>query len=94
MRTPRETMVLCACCPAPCRRVIDAAQPEQIETKTPSAMALIALAVMDGEMDLDDDVRQALSRTPAIRACQAACPYELDMAAVIDGFVSAEGHPA
>ena len=84
MSTDRENFVLCACCPCPCRRLIAAEAQEQIETATPSAMSMIALAVLDGAMDVDAAVRQAFGRTAVIRPCRAACPYDLDIAGAID----------
>lgn len=84
MSTDRENFVLCACCPCPCRRLIAAEAQEQIETATPSAMSMIALAVLDGAMDVDAAVRQAFGRTEVIRPCRAACPYDLDIAGAID----------
>lgn len=84
MTTDRENFVLCACCPCPCRRLISAEAQEQIETATPSALSMIALAVLDGAMDVDAAVRQAFGRTDVIRPCRAACPYDLDIAGAID----------
>lgn len=88
MTTERENFVLCACCPCPCRRVIAAQAQEQIETATPSAMSMIALAVLDGALDFDAAVRQAFSRTEVIRPCRAACPYDLDIAGAVDRLVA------
>ena len=47
-------------------------------------MSMIALAVLDGAMDFDVDVRRAFDRTAVIRPCRAACPYDLDIAGAID----------
>lgn len=84
MTTERENFMLCACCPCPCRRNIAVEGQEQIETATPSAMSLIALAVLDEAIDVDAAVRTAFGRTKAIRSCRAACPYDLDIAGAID----------
>ena len=91
MSTERETFLLCACCPSPCRRVISRDLPNQIETTTPSAMSMIALAVIDKQMTCDDDVLRALSMTEAIRPCGAVCPYQLDIASSIEYFIAARG---
>jgi hypothetical protein len=85
----RDLFRLCACCPSPCRRAIPADAEPQIETVTPSALSMIALAVIDGELDFDDPVRRALSRTGAARHCRAACTYGLDVAGAVDAFVAA-----
>lgn len=88
MTIDRETFVLCACCPCPCRRAIAAQPQEQIETTTPSAMSMIALAVLDGALDFDTAVRHAFSRTEVIRPCRAVCPYDLDIADAVDRLVA------
>ena len=92
MTTDRDLFLLCACCPCPCRRVIASDAQEQIETATPSAMAMIALAVLDGALDFDLAAQRAFSRTEMIRPCKAACPYELDIAGAIDKFATGGFH--
>lgn len=86
--TPRELLRFCACCPNPCRRAIPADAPVQVETQTPSALALIALAVIDGELPFDADARRVLRRTEQARLCRAACPYDHDIAGAIDTLVA------
>lgn len=84
----RQTLRLCACCPNPCRRAIPPDAARQVETDTPSALAMVALAVIDGAMDFDEPVRHALSRTQAAHHCRDACTYGLDIASTIDAFVA------
>jgi len=85
---PRDMFRLCACCPSPCRRAIPADASPQIETVTPSALSMIALAVIDGALDFDEPVRRSLSRTAAAHLCRPACPYGYDIAGAIDAFVA------
>ncbi|TDP74505.1 hypothetical protein [Roseateles toxinivorans] len=80
----RELMRFCACCPNPCRRDVPASLARQVESETPSALALIALAVIDGHLPYDADAQAALSRTEAAHACKAACPYGYDIAGAVD----------
>ena len=88
LTTDREMFRLCACCPCPCRRVIASDSQEQIETATPSAMSMIALAILDGALDFDSTVQRAFNRTEVIRPCKAVCPYGLDIADAIDKFAT------
>lgn len=89
MSDARDVFRLCACCPSPCRRAIPADTEPQVETVTPSALSMIALAVIDGELDFDAPVRRALSRTGAARHCRAVCTYGLDVAGTVEAFVAA-----
>lgn len=84
----RDTLRRCACCPSPCRRAIPPDTARQVETDTPSGLAMIALAVIDGALDFDEPVRRALSRTDAAHRCRAACTYGYDIATTIDAFVA------
>lgn len=84
----RDTFRLCACCPSPCRRAIPADGVPQVETVTPSALSMIALAVIDGALGFDAPVRRALADTGAARHCRPACTYGLDIAGAIDAFVA------
>jgi hypothetical protein len=78
----------CACCPSPCRRAIPADAPEQLESDTPSALSMITLAVIDGQLDFDMPVRRALGRTALARHCTPACPYGYDIAGSVEAFVA------
>jgi hypothetical protein len=86
--TPRQLLRFCACCPNPCRRAMPADAPRQAETVTPSALALIALAVIDGHLPFNADARRVLQHTEQARACRAACPYDHDIAGTIDALVA------
>ncbi|MEF7617269.1 hypothetical protein V4F39_25380 [Aquincola sp. MAHUQ-54] len=85
----RDLFRFCACCPNPCRRAVPAGDDGlQTESQTPSALSLIALAVIDGALPFDEGTRRALARTAAAHACRPACPYGFDIAGAIDAFRS------
>ena len=88
MNDARQLMRFCACCPNPCRRAIPPDAARQVESETPSAMAMIALAVIDGQLPYDADVRDSLARTGVTRLCRAACPYDYDIAGAIEGLTA------
>jgi Fe-S oxidoreductase len=62
-----------------------AAQPE---STTPTALAMIALAVIDGQLSFDASTRGALARLSGARSCVAACPYGYDIAALVADFAT------
>ncbi|MBP6513707.1 MAG: hypothetical protein KA224_00895 [Steroidobacteraceae bacterium] len=91
MTDTRPLFRFCACCPAPCRSVLGTADELQHESRTPSSLSLIALAVIDGQLPWDGASRAALVRTEAAHACARACPYGHDVSAAIDAFVAQRG---
>lgn len=93
---PHELFRFCACCPSPCRSAMPADAESQIQSETPSSLSLVALAVLEGELEFDAGTRNALLRTAGARACVAACPYGHDVASAITEFVEQRGeglHP-
>lgn len=84
----RELFLTCACCPNQCRTALAASEPMQAESLTPSALALVALAVVDGQLANDVSVREALGRTAPARACVPLCPYGHDIPAAVDEFLA------
>jgi Fe-S oxidoreductase len=62
-----------------------AAQPE---STTPTALAMIALAVSNGQLPFDASTRAALARLAGARSCAAACPYGYDIAALVAEFAA------
>lgn len=73
-----KNLVICAFCPNTCRPAI-AAQGIQVEAQTPSALALITVAVLQGRIALDDQTRAVLARRDAVNASVGHCTYKLDM---------------
>ena len=84
----RALLRTCACCPNQCRTALPPREPMQAESLTPSALALVALAVIDGQLANDASVREALGRTAPARACVPLCPYGHDVPTAIDEFLA------
>jgi hypothetical protein len=74
----------CAFCPNTCRPSHSAESPVQIESQTPSAMSLLALAYLDGRLREDSGVLAALQRREAVRESRGACTYGFDIDAALD----------
>jgi hypothetical protein len=79
-----ETLRTCAFCPNTCRSSHSAAAQVQIESQTPSAMSLLALAFLAGRLDSDSGVVQALRRREAVRESLGHCTYGLDIDAALN----------
>ena len=84
MSSPLETLRTCAFCPNTCRPSHSAAARLQIESQTPSAISLLALAFLDGLLDEDSGVVQALRRREAVRESLGHCSYGLDIDAALN----------
>ncbi len=84
MNTALDTLRTCAFCPNTCRPSYPADAAPQIESQTPSAMALIALAFLDGRLAAGSGAPQALARRGAVRASRGHCTYGLDIDAALD----------
>ncbi len=80
-----EQLRFCAFCPNPCRRAWPAAEATQNEAITSSALSTLAMQVAEGRVAFDDDVRAVLMRQDMARACRPACPYGIDVPALVDG---------
>lgn len=81
---PVATLRTCAFCPNTCRPSHPSEAALQIESQTPSAMALIALAVLDGRLVPDSGARVALQRRDAVRASREQCNFGFDIDATLD----------
>jgi hypothetical protein len=84
MSSALETLRSCAFCPNTCRPSHSAAARVQIESQTPSAMSLLALAFLDGRLDIGSGVVQALRRREAVRESRGHCTYNFDIDAALD----------
>lgn len=78
-----EALAVCAVCPNPCRRGIPPGMPKQLESETPSALALLAWYVQAGEVTLTDEVARGLGALEAAQACVPFCVYGFDIPAII-----------
>lgn len=74
----------CAFCPNTCRPSYAADEALQIESQTPSALCLLALAVLEKRMPHDEAARTTLSRRAAAQASRGHCTYGLDVPALLD----------
>jgi len=87
-----NTLRSCAFCPNTCRPSYAATAMPQIESQTPSAMSLLALAVLDGRLDRrGSGVVQALARRDAVRASLGHCSFGFDIDAALDRALDAPG---
>ena len=75
--------MICAFCPNTCRPAI-AAQGVQIESQTPSSLALITMAVLQGRLELDRATRATLACRDAVNASVGHCTYKLNMPQELD----------
>lgn len=93
MTNERDLLRFCACCPAPCRSAITIDGGGVPETQTPSSLALIALAVLEGRIAPDGQVLAILRRTGPARQCVAACPYGHDIATAVEKLAANTSEP-
>lgn len=74
---------ICAFCPNPCRSEIPASLGRQIESQTPSALALLALHAVEGRVPSEPSVREVLLDLEAAVHCQPACVYDFDIPSMV-----------
>lgn len=79
-----RTLRSCAFCPNTCRSSHSAQAPLQIESQTPSAMSLLALAYLGGRLSAASGVFEALQRREAVRESRTHCTYGFDIDAALD----------
>jgi hypothetical protein len=84
-----EALRVCAFCPNVCRPSHDAQTPIQIESQTPSAMSLLALAYLGGRLRAESGVLEALARRGAVRESLGHCLYGLDIDSALNAALDA-----
>lgn len=84
MNDALATLRTCAFCPNTCRPSHAAGAAEQMESQTPSALALIALAHLDGRLREGSGALHALGRRGAARESIGQCTYGLNIDAALD----------
>ncbi|OAB55636.1 hypothetical protein AY600_11570 [Phormidium willei BDU 130791] len=93
--TGLDRLRICAFCPNPCRAVIPEAECDQRESRTPSALAYLAVALGEGFVAAAPAVETALRDLKLAELCRPACVYGFDIPAEIrarlDGDAAAEG---
>ena len=80
MNKTLETLRFCAFCPNLCRSAWP--HPHE-EGETPSALSLLAVAVASGQVADGAGPRALLARQEMAAACRAACPYGVDVPALV-----------
>lgn len=86
-----QALRVCAFCPNVCRPSHDAQAPVQIESQTPSAMALLALAYLEGRLSARSGVLEALARREAVRESRGHCLYGLDIDSALNAALETKG---
>lgn len=86
-----ETLRTCAFCPNTCRPSYPAEEATQIESQTPSALCLLALSLLSGQLELDSGTELALNRRAAALASRGHCSYGLNISPVLDEVLAAVG---
>jgi hypothetical protein len=89
MSAALHTLRSCAFCPNTCRPSHAAQASSQIESQTPSAMSLLALAHLDGRLGACSGVIEALQRRDAVRESRTHCTYGFDIDAALDAALAA-----
>jgi hypothetical protein len=84
MNSSLEVLRTCAFCPNTCRPSHPADSPLQIESQTPSAMSLLALAYLDGRLNAHSGALEALARRDAVRESLGRCTYGLNIDQALD----------
>lgn len=87
---PIASLRVCAFCPNTCRPSFPANDVQQMEAHTPSALSLLALAYLDGQLTADSGVLVSLQRRTALLASRGHCTYGMDMPAVMDAALKAK----
>lgn len=75
-----QRLRFCAFCPNLCRSVWPEAHDE---AETPSALSLLAVSIVQGAVADGPGPRTALARQDMAAACRAACPYGVDVPALV-----------
>lgn len=91
MSEHRNTLTICAYCPNVCRPSYAQDDSVQMESQTPSALSLIALAVLDGRIAPDQETCATLARRGAANASVGHCIYGLNIPATLDAALAERG---
>lgn len=79
---------ICAFCPNPCRSAVPEDVADQRESRTPSALAYLAVALNDGFVKPDAETRAALADLELAETCRPACVYGFDVPAELRTFAT------
>ena len=84
-----DLLRICAFCPNPCRAEIPESVADQRESRTPSALAFLAVAVNEEYVQADADIEAALGDLELAELCRPACVYGFDVPSVLRAFTTA-----
>ena len=87
-----DLLRICAYCPNPCRSEIPEAVADQRESRTPSALAFLAVAVNEGFVRADSATEAALGDLELAELCRPACAYGFDVPSELRAFAKAQFH--
>ena len=89
----RELRV-CAFCPNTCREHWPLQAAVQPESRTPSALALIGLAVSEGRWPANPETLDILNDRVMLHALQPQCTYGLNVSSLIDRVIAQQTEAA
>ena len=84
-----DLLRICAFCPNPCRSEIPESTVDQRESRMPSALAFLAVAVSEGFVQADAPTEAALSDLKLAELCRPACAYGFDVPSELRAFAKA-----
>ena len=82
-----DPLFVCAFCPSACRRAVPAGLTQQLESRLPSALALLSVNLRQGVLPYDAEIRTALQDLDVARQCSAICSYGYDIPAQLESFM-------
>ncbi|WP_119166726.1 hypothetical protein [Algihabitans albus] len=86
VETGIDLLRICAFCPNPCRAAISEDIADQRESRTPSALAYLAVAVNEGYVRPDAETQTALRDMELAELCRPLCVYGFDVPAELRAF--------
>jgi hypothetical protein len=79
-KTELDQIRFCAFCPNICRIFYPTSGISQKESLTPSALAYLGYAIVNGYLSYTREVHMLLDKTKGAKQCGEACPYAYDIA--------------
>lgn len=84
--TGLDLLRICAFCPNPCRTAIPEEVIDQRESRTPSALAYLAVALDAGYVTADEATEAALGDLELAELCRPSCAYGFDVPGELRAF--------
>lgn len=79
---------ICAFCPNPCRSAVPEDMADQRESRTPSALAYLAVALNDGFVEPNAETQAALTDLGLAETCRPSCVYGFDVPEELRAFAA------